>query len=102
MGNNSSQQEQHFINFIDSLNLEYRTHDTSTIQPLELDVYFPELKIAIEFNGDHWHSDKMLYKKSRTTAREYHLLKMRTARRRLSLVKLQRESKRNLTSRRTC
>ena len=28
------------------------------ISPLELDLYYPEKKIAIEFNGDYWHSDK--------------------------------------------
>jgi hypothetical protein len=30
----------------------------SIISPLELDLYYPEKKIAIEFNGDYWHSDK--------------------------------------------
>jgi hypothetical protein len=28
------------------------------ISPLELDLYYPEKKIAIEFNGDYWHSNK--------------------------------------------
>lgn len=28
------------------------------ISPLELDLYYPEKKIAIEFNGDYWHSDE--------------------------------------------
>ena len=28
------------------------------ISPLELDLYYPEKKIAIEFNGDYWHSEK--------------------------------------------
>ena len=28
------------------------------IYPLELDLYYPEKKIAIEFNGDYWHSEK--------------------------------------------
>lgn len=27
------------------------------ISPLELDLYYPEKKIAIEFNGDYWHSE---------------------------------------------
>lgn len=27
------------------------------ISPLELDFYYPDKKIAIEFNGDHWHDD---------------------------------------------
>ena len=28
------------------------------ISPLEIDLYYPDKKIAIEFNGDYWHSDK--------------------------------------------
>lgn len=28
------------------------------ISPLELDLYYPEKRIAIEFNGDYWHSEK--------------------------------------------
>ena len=31
------------------------------IKPLELDIYFPELKLAIEFNGDYWHANPKLY-----------------------------------------
>ena len=27
------------------------------ISPLELDLYYPEKKIAIEFNGDYWHDE---------------------------------------------
>lgn len=29
------------------------------IYPLELDIYIPELKIAFEFDGIYWHSDKI-------------------------------------------
>jgi hypothetical protein len=28
------------------------------ISPLELDLFYPEKKIAIEFNGDYWHSEQ--------------------------------------------
>ena len=28
-----------------------------TISPYELDLYYPEKKIAVEFNGDYWHSE---------------------------------------------
>ena len=38
------------------------------INPYELDIYLPEIGIAIEFNGLHWHSDK--YKN-----KNYHLVK---------------------------
>jgi hypothetical protein len=30
------------------------------ISPQELDVYFPDKKFAIEFNGSHWHSEAIL------------------------------------------
>lgn len=31
-------------------------NDRSIIPPYELDLYFPRLNLAIEFNGDYWHS----------------------------------------------
>ena len=40
----------------------------SIINPYELDIYLPEIGIAIEFNGLYWHSDK--YKNE-----NYHLIK---------------------------
>ena len=33
------------------------------IPPYELDVYFPTIKIAIEFQGDFWHSDETIKKR---------------------------------------
>jgi len=38
------------------------------IKPYELDIYLPDLKLAIEFNGLYWHNE--LYKKN-----DYHLIK---------------------------
>lgn len=32
-------------------------NDRSVLNGKELDLYYPEKKIAIEFNGDYWHSD---------------------------------------------
>ena len=40
------------------------------ISPLELDLYYPEKKIAIEFNGDYWHNE------SRVTS-DYHYNKFK-------------------------
>lgn len=31
---------------------------------LELDIYLPEIKLAFEFNGAYWHSDKMIQQKT--------------------------------------
>ena len=33
-------------------------HNRSIIAPLELDIYIPELSIAIECNGTYWHNDE--------------------------------------------
>lgn len=32
-------------------------HDRTALGGKELDIYIPEKKLAIEFNGDYWHSD---------------------------------------------
>lgn len=46
-----------------------KQHDRSLIKPLEIDIYIPEKKIAIEFDGLYWHSDDVL------TNKNYHLFK---------------------------
>ena len=42
----------------------------SLINPYELDIYIPEKKLAFEFNGTYWHSDKFKDK-------NYHITKTR-------------------------
>ena len=44
-------------------------NDRSILNPLELDIYIPEKKLAIEFDGLYWHSDEARVDKS------YHLNK---------------------------
>ena len=41
---------------------------------MELDIYIPELKLAFEFNGTYWHSDKLIGSKKNlfTSAQQYH------------------------------
>lgn len=53
-----SKGERNLVEFIDSLDLECTRNDRTIIPPQELDVYIPEKKIAIEFNGLYWHSEK--------------------------------------------
>lgn len=43
-------------------------HDRKTIS-MELDVYLPDLKLAIEYNGNYWHSEEI------GTPKDYHLIK---------------------------
>jgi hypothetical protein len=51
-----SLQEDELINFIKSIyNGLILENDRIVIKPKELDIYLPELKLAIEFNGLYWH-----------------------------------------------
>lgn len=43
----------------------------------ELDVYIPERKLAIEFNGNYWHDDEWIQKSRQMSAKEYHETKQR-------------------------
>ena len=46
-----------FIKLIlDQYEIEYKTNDRSAIKPLELDIYIPSKKLAIECNGVYWHN----------------------------------------------
>jgi hypothetical protein len=53
----------------DDLKLVVETSDRKTIAPLELDIYIPTQKLAIEYCGLYWHSE--IYKKS-----NYHKMKL--------------------------
>ena len=44
--------EEHISTFYSG---EHIRNSRDIISPLELDLYYPEKKIAIEFNGDYWH-----------------------------------------------
>ena len=54
----SSHYENEISEFLTSHNINHITSDRIQIKPLELDIYLPDHKIAIEFNGDYWHSSK--------------------------------------------
>ena len=40
-----------------NMNIQHNTR--SVINPYELDIYISSLKLAIEFNGDYWHSEEV-------------------------------------------
>lgn len=50
-------------------------NDRSLIKPYELDVVDGDSQIAIEFNGNYWHSDKFLLANHNMTSVEYHTMK---------------------------
>jgi len=55
--------------FIDSLNLEYSNNNKNILKNnFEIDIYLPNSKLGIEFDGIYWHSD--IYKNN-----NYHLNK---------------------------
>ena len=54
----TSQGEREVAEYVSSLGFSIFSNDRSLIYPLELDIVIPELKIAIEYNGVYWHSEK--------------------------------------------
>lgn len=67
-----SQNETNLIKFLETLfdKNSLKVHNRKEIFPLELDVYIPEKKIAIEYDGLYWHSEL-----NHTRDRDYHLRK---------------------------
>lgn len=54
-----SHNEKEIVNYVKSLigDIDLIENDRSILNGLELDVYIPEKKIAIEYNGLYWHSE---------------------------------------------
>ena len=52
-----SGQEKNVIEFIGSLGIDFVANKRDIIPPYEIDIYIPELKLAIEYNGLYWHSE---------------------------------------------
>lgn len=54
----TSAYEQEIADYVSTFyNGECIRNSRNIISPQELDLYYPEKKIAIEFNGDYWHSE---------------------------------------------
>jgi very-short-patch-repair endonuclease len=61
--------------FLDGLGVKYETRNRKVLQGYELDFYFPEHRLAVEFHGIYWHSTKRLgdnqyHQKKHLAARE--------------------------------
>jgi very-short-patch-repair endonuclease len=58
----------------DFVNQYYKTINNSRkiIPPYEIDIYIPELKLAIEYNGDYWHSFSNMIKKDKIKEKYCH------------------------------
>lgn len=46
-----------FKEFLNSINIEFQENNRIIIKPLELDFYIPSKEIAIELNGNYYHSE---------------------------------------------
>jgi hypothetical protein len=54
-----SKEEKRLLNFVKSIyDGPILENDRNVIKPYELDIYLPDLAIAIEYNGTYWHSFK--------------------------------------------
>lgn len=60
IGTQDSYAEQELKEFISSLGVHYTSNDRHIISPKELDIVIEDKKIAIEYNGLFWHSDKFV------------------------------------------
>lgn len=49
--------ETKLFDYIRTLNIDVEQSNRTIIDPLELDIVIPSKKIAIEFNGNYWHSE---------------------------------------------
>lgn len=54
--NFSSTQEKEISNFINSLSITHITNDRTLLNNNEIDIYIPELKVGIEYNGIFYHN----------------------------------------------
>lgn len=55
---NVSEKEKELRRYIENIyDAEIIYNSKNIINPYELDIYIPEKKLAIEFNGNYWHSD---------------------------------------------
>ena len=52
-----SKNEREIIEYIKSYNIRVIEHDKEQLNGLELDLYLPDYKIAIEYNGIYWHNE---------------------------------------------
>lgn len=59
-------QEKELLDFIKSnYNGEIIHNDRSIIHPYELDIYLPDLRLAIEYNGNYWYANPKYYSEDR-------------------------------------
>ena len=68
---NKSMGENEVLEFCELLSNNVLSNSQAIIKPLELDIYLPDDKLAIEYNGLYWHS----FNSVETENKDYHLIK---------------------------
>ncbi len=53
-----SKGEKEVYNWLKSFNLNVETSNRTILKPKEIDIYLPDFKLGIEYNGTYWHSDQ--------------------------------------------
>lgn len=71
INNNSSEGERELVNFIkNNYDGNIQEKNRKIIYPYEIDVFLPDLKLGIEFNGLYWHSEE-----NNNKEKDYHRIK---------------------------
>ena len=73
----TQQKQKEIRDIISNLGFQTEFNTRKVISPYELDIYIPENKFAIEFNGSYWHSEAVLDVKE---ARNKHISKTKLCR----------------------
>lgn len=56
--NQSSKVERDLLEFVESLGIKAYPKSREVLKDLEYDIWIPDKKIAVEYNGVYWHSDQ--------------------------------------------
>ena len=85
-----SREEHNFARWLESTtDHEIVRNDRKILSGKELDFVIPSLGLAIEFNGDYWHSDEFMFANHGCSSSSYHAAKVEDAKRNgLALVQV--------------
>lgn len=68
----TSQGEKEVYDFIKSLAPDAVQTDSTIFPGIEVDIHIPSLSIAVEYNGDYWHSTHLMKEKYGIDAKKFH------------------------------
>lgn len=74
--NKTSKGEKELFSFIKNLHKDAVQNNRIIIKPKELDIYIPSKRLAIEYNGEYWHSNEVISNRMNKTSEDYHKEKL--------------------------